>query len=191
MQKEKRMAENYEITHGLKIGDSEVVFGMDETCRMPYFCAFCKDNGISQSYSECMVGDDYVELLELFADRVKSQCRKVRKEQEGMGTETITADMCLPLTDSTSLIGKAAAVRADILRPEYRRAEYQIMLVTGGNGAKENGRGRACFCTELHNRRRSRWDRQDFIGEVKEECLPQWAKERLAEIKAEESGRDA
>ncbi len=37
---EKRMAENYEITQGIQIGDKEVVFGIDEENEMPYFCGF-------------------------------------------------------------------------------------------------------------------------------------------------------
>lgn len=36
-QPEKRMAENYEITQAVYIGDREVVMGMDETNAMPYF----------------------------------------------------------------------------------------------------------------------------------------------------------
>ena len=39
-QPEKRMAENYEITQAVYIGDKEEVMGMDETKAMPYFCAF-------------------------------------------------------------------------------------------------------------------------------------------------------
>lgn len=72
-EQEKRMAQNYEITQGIRIGDKEVVFGVDEKSEMPYFCAFYVSNDIFGSYSECMVSDDYVEMIELFAERVKNQ----------------------------------------------------------------------------------------------------------------------
>ena len=36
---EKRMAGNYEITQALRIGDREVVFGIDPASDKPYFCA--------------------------------------------------------------------------------------------------------------------------------------------------------
>ena len=36
---EKRMAKNYEITQALRIGDREVVFGIDPASDQPYFCA--------------------------------------------------------------------------------------------------------------------------------------------------------
>ncbi len=75
---EKRMAEGYEITQGIRIGDKEVVFGVNEKADMPYFCSFYSSNSILEAYEDSMIGDDYVELMELFADRVKAQCIKVR-----------------------------------------------------------------------------------------------------------------
>ena len=43
-QPKKRMAENYEITQAVYIGDKESVKGMDETNAMPYFCASYFEN---------------------------------------------------------------------------------------------------------------------------------------------------
>lgn len=184
----KRMVESYEITNGIPIGDKEVVLGMDEKNEMPYLCAFYTSNDIFGSYTDCMVSDDYVEIVELFAERVKAQCVKVREERAKVTVprELITADMCLPLKGSDSLEGKVAAVRADSIRPEYRSAEHQLILVTGGNGARGDARGNACFCTNLYSGERSRWERYDIQGKVKPECLPEWAKERLAEIQKQE-----
>ena len=123
----KRMVESYEVTNGIPIGDKEVVIGVDEKNEMPYLCAFYTSNDIFGSYTDCMVSDDYVEIVELFAERVKAQCVKVREEHAKVTVprELITADMCLPLKGSDSLEGKVAAVRADSIRPEYRSAEHQ------------------------------------------------------------------
>lgn len=187
----KRMMESYEISHGIHIGDKEVVLGVDEKSEMPYLCAFYTSNEIFGSYTDCIVGDDYVEIVELFAERVKAQCEKIQEERAKatVPREVITADMCLPLKSGDSLEGKAAAVRADSIRPEYRSAEHQLVLVTGGNGARGGARGNACFCTNLYTGKRSRWERYDIQGEVKPECLPDWAKERLAEIQKQENMR--
>ncbi len=188
---EKRMVQNYEITHGIPIGDKEVVLGKDETNEMPYLCAFYSGNDIFGSYTDCMVADDYVEIIEMFAERVKAQCVKVREEQAKVTVprEQITADMCLPLKGDDCLVGKIAAVRADAIRPEYRSAEHQLILVTGGNGARGGARGNACFSTNLYTGERSRWERYDIQGEVKPECLPEWAKERFAEIQKQENAK--
>ena len=33
---------------------------------------------------------------------------------------------------------------------------------------------------------RARWERYDVLGEIKPECMPDWAKETLAKIKQQE-----
>lgn len=182
---EKRKADHYEITQGIQIGDKEVVFGIDTNSEMPYFCGFYTSNELFASYTDCVVGNDYVEMIELFADRTKEQCLKVREERAKVTVprEKITKDMCFPLDESIDLTGKVAVIKEDSLRPEYRSSEYQLVLVTGGNSAHGNLRGRACFCTNLYTGCSCRWERYDIQGEMKPQCIPQWAKERLEELK--------
>ena len=191
-QPEKRMAETYEITQAVRIGDKEVVMGLDEKNAMPYFCAFYTSNEIFGSYSECLISDDYVEIVELFAERVKEQCEKVRSEQEKITVprEPITKDMCLPFGIDTSLIGKVAVVRVDALRPEYRSAPEQLVYVTGGHGAYGKAHGRTCFCKNLYSGKTNRWDRRDILGEIKPECLPDWARAQAEKIRKKEKNRE-
>lgn len=190
-QSEKRMADSYEITQAVYIGDKEVVMGVDKTNAMPYFCAFCSRNDIFESYSDGIISDDYVEIVELFAGRVREQCGKVRDEQEKITVprEPVTEDMCLPLAYDASLVGKVAAIREDALRPEYRSAPYQLVYVTGGNGALGKARGSACFCKNLYSGKSSRWERRDIQGEVKTECLPEWAKARVEKIQRKQQDK--
>lgn len=189
---QKRMADKYEITQAVLIGDKEVVMGVDETNTMPYFCAFYTKNEIFDSYSECIISDDYVEIVELFAERVQGQCGKVREEQEKITVprEPVTADMCQPLAYDDSLVGKVAAIRKDALRPEYQSTPYQLVYVTGGNGARGKARGSACFCTNLYSGKSSRWERRDIQGEVKPECLPDWAKAKAERVQKKEQDRE-
>ena len=184
----KRMVEGYEITQAILIGDKEVVFGEDEKAEMPYFCGFYRSNDIVGEYSECMVGDEYVEMLELFVDRVKQQCKKVREEQEKVSVprEKITEQMCIPLFQCENLEGKIMAVRLEILRPEYRSCEHQLIYVTGGNGARSGAFGTTCFGINVYSGEHCRWERYDFTGEIKTECLPQWAKEKVMELQQRE-----
>lgn len=191
-QPEKRMADSYEITQSMWIGDKEVVLGVDMTNSMPYFCAFYTSNEIFDSYDGCMVSDDYVEMVELFAERVSGQCQKVREEQEKITVpkEPVTADMCQTVDYDTNMVGKVIAIRADALRPEYRMAPYQLVYVTGGNGAMANAIGRACFCRNLYNGEKNKCVRSNFYGEVKMEHLPDWAKERLEKMRKKEQDRE-
>lgn len=148
------MAGNYEVTQGIHIGDKEVVFGVDEKAELPYFCAFYEENGIFESYQEGMAGDDYVEMAELFADRVKEQCGKVREERATVAVERvkITADMCKPMFQCGDIVGKVMAVKPESLRPEYRSVEHQLIYVRGGNGARQKAMGSSCYCTVLYSR---------------------------------------
>ena len=42
--------------------------------------------------------------------------------------------------------------------------------------------GRSIRCTCLGDGEETRWNRTDFIGVLKEECLPQWAAEALSKL---------
>jgi hypothetical protein len=73
------------------------------------------------------------------------------------------------------------------LHPEYRRGEVQIVLVSGGNGARANAHGRAVFCYHLNDGKQTRFERHDIQGEVKPEYIPKWAKDKAVEIQAEKT----
>ncbi|MDD4509295.1 MAG: hypothetical protein PHY23_00005 [Oscillospiraceae bacterium] len=193
MSDEKRMAENYEITQAIRIGGREVVFGVDEKAERPYFCAFYGKQFlfgfIKERYEECVTGDDYVEIVELFSQRIKEQCDKVRAEwaQTEVPRKRITAEMCSPNDYAQSIEGKIVAVKLSTLHPEYQSAEHQLIYITGGSGARANSRGTACFCKNLYTGEDTRWERYDIQGEIKTAHLPDWAKERLAVIQAEQA----
>lgn len=188
---EKRMVENYEITQAVRIGGKEVVFGIDENCAEPYFCAFYTANELFYEYSDCMVGDNFAEMMKLFGERIRQQAEKVLTEQE-QATVPLTplnADDCFPNSYSECIRGKIVAVKTSALAPEYRTANHQLVYITGGNGAQANARGNACFCINLYSGKHTRWERYDIQGEVKPEKLPEWAKERLSTIQQQEQAK--
>jgi len=189
MNDEKRMAENYEIIHAIHIGDREVVFGENQNSDPDarYLCAYCVTNELFQQYEDCMVGDDYIEIMKLFTKRLDEQMDKVMADREKVTApiETITAEQCFPNDLGESINGKVVAIRADALRREYRTSDRQIVLVTGGFGANANSRGSAVFCTNLYHGKNSRFERRDIQGEIKPEHRPAWVEERLAAVQTE------
>ncbi len=193
MAEEKRMAENYEITQGIRIGDREVVLGVDPTNENPYFCALCQRQQlgvyVQERYEQCAVGGDYVEAIEQFAAYLQEQCHKVREEQVKVTVprEKITADMCSGRDYTKSLVGKIAAIKPEVFRPEYQTADHQLVLVEGGSGAQANSRGNACFTRNLYSGDSERFERYEVMGEVKPEYLPDWAKERAAAIQRQQA----
>lgn len=134
-----------------------------------------------------MVSDNFIEIAEIYNNRLKEQISQVKIEWEQIKvpTDIITAGMCYPLDYKKDINGKVVAIKADTLRPEYRRADKMLVLVTGGFGASANSRGNAVFTTNLYTGEHSRFERYDIQGEVKD--LPDWAKQRLKEIQSEKA----
>lgn len=192
MDNEKRMAGDYTILAGLRVGDQEIVIGENRnaTSGERFLCAFCQQNEIMRLYGDCMVSDDYLEIAKLFADRISEQTEKTRTEfQKLVPPDTdispLTAKDCDPITYEDKILDKVIVIKAEVLRPEYQRATHQLKLCTGGFGSYGRSRGSACFCTDLASGRKSRYERQDVLGTIEPDKLPQWAKEGLERALAE------
>ena len=186
MPDEKRMIDKFEIIHSLQIGTREVVVGVSP--EQEFMCCFCTQDGMREYYAEVMASDDYLEIMELYADRLKGQVAALQAQRKTLHIplDLLGKEHCLPLLDSDDITGKVVAVKPSSLRYEYRRADCQLILVTTGSGARGYSRGTSVYGVNVFTGRRDgRWARQDILGEVRPECLPQWAKDRLEVIKRE------
>ncbi len=182
---EKRMAGDYEITVAVSIGTQEVVMG--ENPKEPseqYMCATYKPHEIFASYEDVMASHDYAEIAELFGNRVAEKARECMERVSNLDIDPspITPDMCYENDYRKSIDGKVVALKLSSLKPEFRTADSQLYVVTGGFGAQANSRGNAVYCTNLYTGKQTRWERYDVQGEVKLECIPAWAKEKLKEL---------
>lgn len=194
MREEKRMISSYEVTQSIHIGKKEVVFGVDEKEEYPFLVCYCTyDNPLSAAWVTDAVGsDDYLEAMQIFTERVKEQIGLVRAEQEKFRFDgkPFTIDDCIPDDKSSNIVGKVVVINAEVNRYEYRHSAYQLVLVDGGHGAV-GGRGQAVFGTCLSDGKNARWERYDVLGEIKLECMPDWAKEALVKIKQQEKTEKA
>ena len=93
---------------------------------------------------------------------------------------------CLADSQSMDWGGKVLALRPTSLRDEYKQADTQIFLCSGGFGARADARGRKVYGQFLSDGEQCQFDRQDFLGVVKEEHLPEWALEKLEQIRQPE-----
>ena len=188
MSDEKRIAGEYEIKQAIHIGDREIVFGEDskQPDKVSYLVGDYYCNDLFGSYQNTVAGSDYLEMMQEFLDRVSLQIESLRTEisQTDISHEPILLKDCIPDDRSKSIKGKVIAIKADCLRPEYRRAASQLYLVTGGHGAQGNSRGNAVFCDNLHSGEHTRFERYDVMGVVRADCLPEWAKLKAHEMLA-------
>jgi len=194
MNDEKRMVDTYEVKYAIHVGDKETLFGVDDTkTDCPYMVCNCSwDNplGIDQ-YFNAAGSADYLEMITEFTARVTAQLEAVRAEQDRITVplEPFTLEHCTPNDYRESIENKVVVIRAERLRPEYRTADKQLVLATGGFGSYANARGRAVYTINLYSGKESRWNREDILGAVKPEYMPDWAKERLKQIQTERQAK--
>lgn len=202
MSEAKRMSGPYEITHAIHIGDREIVLGENpaDTEGVPYMCAYCEANDIIASYYDSVGGEDYAEIVGIFGERIKEQAErtqeKLRQERlDGEQSILVTEKDCTLITSEDDLNNQVVVIRADVLRPEYRSARYQLRLCTGGFGASPHSRGSACYCKDLVTGKDSRFERRDILSVMEPDELPQWVYDgldglRQAERKLASKGKE-
>lgn len=187
MKNKKRMMENYTIEHSIFIGDKEVLLCVDKTKKLyPFIVCYCTyDNPLSAPWPTDTVGtDNYLEAMGVFTEYVQSQIDLTKAKQEKLKFDMtpFTMEHCIPDDKSKSIVGKVIVLNAERHRYEYQHSAYQLILVVGGNGASGRGRGQAVFGTELSSGESARYERNDVLGEIKPEYMPEWAKESLSKI---------
>ena len=104
-----------------------------------------------------------------------------RKEYRALGL--FGAEHCEP--DSFSDLdyeGRVLVLSPDTLRESCWRQEDQLWLAHDGFGCTPHAIGRSVRCTCLGDGEETRWNRSEFIGVLKEEYLPDWAREKLEEL---------
>ena len=181
MSDEKRKIGEYTVLSAVDVGEKEIILASNEqsTDGEKYLCGFVERNDLFELCSECMVSDDYIEIVHLFGSRVANEAELFREQVEKLDipVAVITEADCIPDHYTKDINGKIIAIDPKVLKPEFRRTDRQLYLVTGGFGASANSRGSAVFCTNLHTGESTRYERMDIMGEVKPECMPDWAKE--------------
>lgn len=74
---------------------------------------------------------------------------------------------------------KVLVLDPSVLKDEYKTPDDQLFLAKGGFGCHPNSRGRKVFGQFLKDGEDTHFYREDFIGAINEEYLPDWAKEKL------------
>ena len=82
--------------------------------------------------------------------------------------------------------GKVLVMSPSTLRESCWDPRNQLWYCEGGFGCSPTARGRAVYATCLGDGEKIRWDRTDFVGVLDEQYLPDWAMERLDELRGQE-----
>lgn len=87
--------------------------------------------------------------------------------------------------------GKVLVLSPDTLAERCWSRENQLWYAHDGFGCSPHAVGRSVRCTCLGDGEMTRWDRAEFVGILKEECMPDWAREKLLELTAPEQAGPA
>ena len=105
--------------------------------------------------------------------------RQVQKEWEKLGL--YTAEDCYD--EVTDYTGKVVAICPETLKDEYKTPEDQLFYAMSGNGCRAETLGRKIYGKFLNDDSENVcFLRSEIIGVVKLEILPDWAKEKYAEL---------
>ena len=179
-----RMVENYEVISSIYVGDRELILAEDtsNTQGQCFMTCYGEKNEILEFYSDALVSDDYLEIAEIYANRLQEQIAKTKEER--VCANVITAEMCDNGIWTENLEGKILVVNPKYLRPEFRNEQVQIILCKGGNGARPEGMGMSIFGQECFSEEKCKYHRGELMGELKREFYPEWLNEKLPIIEA-------
>ncbi len=181
-----RIVGGYEIRNAVYIGDKELLLGvnMNDSEGKFYMTCYAERNFIVEVYTNAVVSDNFLEIADIYADRLKEQIGNTIETQDKINKDRkmITPEMCKTDIFSENLIGKILVVNAEALRPEYRTDINQIIFCKNGNGASPNGHGMSIYADYLATGTKTQFDRSDILGELKPEYYPEWAEKRIAVV---------
>lgn len=185
----KRMIGEYEILNSFSYGGKEVFLGEKAHAENPeerYVVGFCEFDGLFERYSSCFVGDNYNEMVELYSQRIQEQIQKVKADISKIPFDrtVIGRDACESIAER-DLRHEIIVVDPSVMSREYVGAERQLCIATGGNGCSPEGLGVKVFCKNIYTGGDVTWYRQDILGIIKPDCIPQWAKDKIAELESE------
>ena len=103
-----------------------------------------------------------------------------------MGLGMFDQKHCEPDSSKLDYTGKVLVLSPNTLKEEYWSPENQLWLAQSGFGCSPTARGRSILCTCLGDGEQTRWNRNDFVGVLKDEFLPDWAKESLKQYQRSE-----
>jgi hypothetical protein len=190
----KRTIDGYEELSRIRINQSEIILAENPDAEHRYMVVenrftpyynLSGDNNIFTGHT-----NDYLEALDVFTEKTQSNIgcvkstRDLYKNLYGIEPVTLTADDCIPGSDSMDYTGKLIIVKAEELMPEYRTASSQLVLCSHGNGARPNAKGTSVFGTELSSGESVCYGRHEIAGIADPAKLPEWVAKKTAKIEA-------
>lgn len=143
----------------------------------------------AQSFNISQDRHNYEFALESHSCTVDGLASDVRKMYAKLGL--FLGEHIVKSDEPQDYTGKLLILRDTSLSEEYRTPENQLFLAKSGFGCSPTASGRKIMGEFLNDGEKAQFYRQDFIGVAADKYLPDWARERLAELTAEQEQNDS
>ncbi len=122
--------------------------------------------------------DSHPGLTDMFVSRI-------RQEFQSLGL--FDRSHC---ADESNYEGKLLVMKPSTLKDQYKTPDFQLFFATSGFGCDPTKIGTAVYGFFLKDDEHTHFRRSDFIGVIKDECIPEWAQEKLQAMQepSEENG---
>lgn len=188
--------DEYQEIQSLKIAGVTLFMGWNPNdSKRTYLICNKHSIDLGDYYTDAFASEDYLEIAQRYAERLSWQLDKARelREERGLPVQMLGAKHCRERGEEESLKGKVIILKAESLTPEYRTADCQLVIATGGFGCEPNARGRAVYVKELYSGKEYRMNIGDVLGIADFNTLPDWIDgkllERQREMNAENTAR--
>ncbi|MDR0818358.1 MAG: hypothetical protein LBN43_02145 [Oscillospiraceae bacterium] len=188
-EQERRMISDtgYEVKRSFWIGGKEILLAEnpDADNGQNYMVCNYTRRAIFIEYSQAQTTEDYLTAVSEFSGRIEKEVVAIKAERDALGLpgELFTVEHCYPNDYSESIKDKVVVMKPEMINPEYRRGDTQLVFATDGNGARANPRGNAVYGYYLNSGEHTRIERYEILGVLKE--IPDWAQKSLARIQSE------
>ena len=149
MNEGKRKIGEYTVLCSVNVGEKEVILASNEqsTNGDKFMCGFAERNDLFELCSECMVSDDYIEIVHLFGSRVANEAELFKEQVEKLDIPItlITEADCIPDHYSKDINGKIIAIDPKVLKPEFQRADRQLYYVQVVSVRRQTAVEAPCF----------------------------------------------
>ena len=103
---------------------------------------------------------------------------EARKEWDKLGL--FEAKHCVDSDEPMNYEDKLLVLSPDVLKDEYKTPKDQLFLAKGGFGCHPDKIGTKVFGYFLKDGENTHFARGDFLGVLKDEYIPDWAREKLS-----------
>lgn len=104
---------------------------------------------------------------------------QAREEWNKLGL--FDSDSCVDSDVPMDYTKKLLILSPNVLKDQYKTPEDQLFYATGGFGCDPTKMGRKVFGFFLKDGEDTHFARGDFLGVIKDECIPDWAYDKLNE----------